>query len=196
MADGIEPLRIVDLGMTYIDLLILVPLLWGAVRGFMKGFIISISGLLALILGIYGAVLLSDRLGAYLAESHGLEGAMMPTIAFSLVFLAIVVGVYFLGRLIQKGMSLVALGFVNKLAGGLFGVLKSALVLSVVILLLQMADAHFPFLPKKELEKSFLYEPVADLTQEYFPRIADSKAFEQLKTVTNEARQDLEKSLE
>lgn len=182
--------------MTYIDLLILVPLLWGAVRGFMKGFIISISGLLALILGIYGAILLSDRLGAYLAESHGLEGAMMPTIAFSLVFLAIVVGVHFLGRLIQKGMNLVSLGFVNKLAGGLFGVLKAALILSVVILLLEKVDAHFAILPQEQLAESTLYGPVSDLTQEYFPRIADSKAFEQLKAATNEARQDLERSLE
>lgn len=182
--------------MNYIDLIILVPLLWGAVRGFMKGFIIGISGLLALILGIYGAVLLSDRLGVYLAEAHGLEGAMMPVVAFALVFIAIVVGIHFLGKLIQKAVQLAALGLVDKLAGGIFGIAKAALILSVVILLVEKADAYFEFLPRDQMAESALYEPLADITQEYFPRIADSQAFQQMIESAEEAKKDLEEKLE
>lgn len=182
--------------MNYIDLIILVPLLWGAVRGFMKGFIISISGLIALILGIYGAILLSDQLGAYLAEAHGLEGAMMPMIAFALVFLAIMVGVHFLGKLIQKVVKLAALGLVDKLAGGLFGIAKAVLILSVIILLIEKADTYFEFLPHEQLVESTLYEPLSDVTQEYFPRIADSRAFQQLIESAEEAKKELEEKLE
>lgn len=182
--------------MNYIDLIILAPLLWGAVRGFMKGFIISVSGLLALILGIYGAILLSDHLGVYLAEEHGLEGAMMPFVAFALVFLGIVIGIHFLGRILQRVVKLAALGLADKLAGGVFGLAKAVLILSVVILLLEKADEYFQFLPREQMAESTLYEPLADVTQEYFPRVADSQAFQQMIESAEKARKDLEEKLE
>ena len=187
---------IVNLGMNYIDLIILVPILYGAVHGFMKGFVVAISGLVALVLGIYGAILLSDRLGVYLAESHGLEGELMPFVAFALVFLGIVIGVHFLGKLIQKGIEMAALGIVNKLAGGLFGAAKAALILSVVILLVEKVDTYFEFLPKDKLAESTLYGPMSDITQEYFPKIADSQAFEALKEKAGEAKEEIEGALE
>ena len=52
--------------MHYIDIVILIPLLWGAYRGFMKGFIVSISTFLALILGVYGAINFSDFVSKFL----------------------------------------------------------------------------------------------------------------------------------
>lgn len=182
--------------MSYFDLLLAVPLLWGAVRGFMKGFIISISGLLALIAGVYGAILFSDQVGVYLQEEHGFEGAMMPMIAFALVFLAIVVGIYFLGRILEKVVKLAALGIVDKLAGGLFGLAKAALIVSVVLLLVEQADHYFEFLPKEEVQTSVLYEPISDITQEYFPLIADSQAFQQMIESAKEMQRDVEGALE
>jgi len=182
--------------MTYIDLLIAVPLLWGLVRGYMKGFIISISGLLALLLGLYGAILLSDKVGLYLAEEHGFEGPFMPVVAFSLVFLAIVVGVYFLGKFLERMIKLAALGLVNKLAGGLFGLAKAALLVSVLVLVLEKADHYFNFLPHDKLNESLLYQPIADITQEYFPRVAESRAFQELIESAGEMRKELEEKLE
>lgn len=184
------------LGMSYIDLVLAVPLLWGLVRGYMKGFIISISGLVALVLGVYGAILLSDRVGVYLNEEHGLEGPFMPVIAFSLVFLAIVVGVYFLGRVLERVIKLAALGLVNKLAGAVFGLAKAVLIVSVIILVLEKIDQYFSFLPQDEINESLLYQPVADITQEYFPKVADSHAFQELIQSTDEMRRDLKEKLE
>ncbi|TVR42149.1 MAG: CvpA family protein [Cryomorphaceae bacterium] len=166
--------------MSYIDLLILVPLLWGAVRGFMKGFIVSVGSLVALALGIYGAIVFSDQLGLYLQREHGMEGPFMPVVAFSLVFLAIVVGVYFLARIIQKTVEMAALGLVNKLAGSLFGIMKAVLICSVVILLLEKIHFYVPFLPEEQIQNSFVYQPVADVMQVYFPRVAESEAFKTL----------------
>jgi membrane protein required for colicin V production len=182
--------------MSYIDLLLAVPLLWGLVRGYMKGFIVSVSSLIALILGVYGAILFSDRLGLHLQEAHGLDGPFMPAIAFSLVFLAIVVGVYFLGRAVQKVVHMAALGFFNKLAGALFGFLKSLLILSVIILLLEKADEYFQVLPEEEIAGSLLYPFVSDVMQEYFPLVAESRAFQELTESAGEMREELEKSFE
>lgn len=184
------------LSMSYFDLLLAVPLLWGAVRGFMKGFIISVSGLLALIVGVYGAILFSDQVGVYLQEEHGFEGPMMPMIAFALVFLAIVVGIYFLGRILEKVVKLAALGLVDKLAGGLFGLAKAALIVSVILLLVEQADHYFEFIPQDEVQASVLYEPISDITQEYFPKIADSQAFQQMIESAKEMQRDVEGALE
>ena len=42
--------------MNYLDIIIIIPLIWGAYKGFRKGFIIEIASLIALILGIWGGI--------------------------------------------------------------------------------------------------------------------------------------------
>ena len=42
--------------MNKIDILLLVILAFGAVRGFMRGVIIEMASLLAIVIGIYGAI--------------------------------------------------------------------------------------------------------------------------------------------
>ena len=54
--------------MNYIDIFLLVPLLWGAFKGFKKGLIIEVVSLIALGLGIWGGVHFSDFSTTFLAD--------------------------------------------------------------------------------------------------------------------------------
>ena len=42
--------------MNYIDIILAIPLVWAVYRGFTKGFIIEIASLIAMVLGVYGAI--------------------------------------------------------------------------------------------------------------------------------------------
>ena len=68
-------------------------------------------------------------------------------------------------------MGAVALGFVNRLLGMIFGLIKSVLILSVLFMVLNSIDAGRPFLPKEKIEKSMLYNPIADIAPAIFPII-------------------------
>ena len=66
-------------------------------------------------------------------------------------------------------ISIVALGFLNRLAGGVFGVLKAALVMSVI---LYFINGFNPGLIKSEVRKnSILYEPIESIVPMIIPRL-------------------------
>lgn len=65
--------------------------------------------------------------------------------------------------------DLAALGLINKLLGGVFGCLKLALILSVLLGWFEKINVMIPFVGKQEIEKSILYKPTRDLTKIIFP---------------------------
>ena len=122
--------------MNYIDIIIAIPLLWGLYKGFTKGIILEAATLIALGLAIWGAVKFHDFVTVWMRESLNWTSKYMPVISFALIFIGVLVLVFAIAKLLEKIIKAVALGFLNKLAGGIFGILKFGLILSVIIFLL------------------------------------------------------------
>ncbi len=152
-----------------LDIIICIPLVWGAFRGFRKGFIIEVFSLLALILGIYGALSFSDLISKVMAEDLGLETRFLPVIAFAATLLGVIIGVFVLGKALEKIVNLLALKFVNKLLGSLFSVLKTGLVLGALLLVLKSVDQRASILPKRVTENSLLYHPITNTIEKGIP---------------------------
>jgi len=172
--------------MSYLDLILALPIVFGLIRGFMKGMIVELTSIMALILGVYGAILFSNSVAQFLHKQFDWSKEIIAIIAFVLVFAAILILVHLLARVIERGIKLAALGVVNKLAGALIGGLKMALVVSVLLLIVDKIDKHMDFMPRDEKTKSMLYEPVAKITREHFPKLFESNAFQQLKERTED----------
>jgi membrane protein required for colicin V production len=71
--------------------------------------------------------------------------------------------------MVEKLLKAVALGFVNRLLGIVFGVAKIAFIISVILVLVNKANRKYNFLPEEEVEKSILYEPLSDFAPMIFP---------------------------
>ena len=149
--------------MNALDVVILVPLLWGLYRGITKGFIIQLASLVALGLGIFAAIKLSDKVAAMIKENVEASTSWLPLIAFAVVFITTVVLVFLLANFLEKVLKLAALGWLNKLMGAIFGLAKYLLLLSGVLFLLQISEKHFSLIPPKIKEGSLLYQPVAKI---------------------------------
>jgi membrane protein required for colicin V production len=147
--------------MNIIDIIILIPMAWLAYTGFKKGFIIGVASLLALILGIYAALYFSGIVADFLSGSLNVKTDYLPIISFIVTFIGVVILIHFLGKLLEKLINLVALGFLNKLAGAVFGVLKAAIFLSVIILVINHFNAKI--ISEEKRESSFLYNPVSEI---------------------------------
>jgi membrane protein required for colicin V production len=147
--------------MNYIDIILFIPLIWMAYRGFRHGFIIELASLVGFIGGIYAAIHYTGKVEALLISFLDMESKYLPVIAFVLVFIAVVVLVYLLGKILENFINLIALGLVNKIVGGIFGILKAALFISIVILVLNHINISLVSEDKKD--KSLLYEPIAEL---------------------------------
>ena len=163
--------------MNYIDIVLVVPLLWGIFKGFKKGLIIELVSLIALVLGVWGSVHFSD-FAAQLLSEHIQEKYLSLT-AFMLTFIAIVVLIYFLGKLLEKVINIIQLKFVNKLLGACFGLLKFGLIISVLLFIIERYNKKFDFIPSNFLSSSILYKPMSELPCQIIPAIENSTLVQQ-----------------
>jgi membrane protein required for colicin V production len=156
--------------MLTIDIILLVILLIGLVRGISRGLFVEVTSLLALILGIYGAIHFSFFIGNILADHVEWDETYITVVSFAATFFIIVIAIALVGKFLTKVADFAQLGFLNKLLGGLFSVLKFALVLSVLLLVLQRFSDTIPYFSEEDQEASVLYEPIKELAPTLFPR--------------------------
>ena len=155
--------------MNTIDIIISVFLLFGLVRGFMKGFFIEVASLLALVGGIYGAMNFSFFASDMLKEHVSWDEKYIQIAAFSITFLAIIILVSLLGKFLTKMAETIALGLANKIFGAVFGVLKIAIILSFILLFFNQINSTIPFIKQKTVDESLLFKPVKELAPMLFP---------------------------
>lgn len=157
--------------MNTIDIILVALLLYGLVRGFMKGFFVEVTSLVALAIGLYGAIHFSYIVANYLKNSVDWTEKYIQIIAFAITFFIIVVLISFTGKILTKIADTVALGIVNKLFGAAFGFLKIGLILSVVLIIFDKLNKAMPFVKEENLQSSILFAPVKNIAPMIFPTI-------------------------
>ena len=163
--------------MNFIDLLILVPLLLAAWKGFKRGFIIEIFIVLALLVGIYCGIHFSDYTSDLIKDKLNVSSIYLPLISFALTFTVIAVGIYFIGKMLEKVIKIAQLSLLNKLGGVFFSVVKTLYFMSTLFLLIASVQEKTEIIPTATLNESLLYTPVSKLSLATIPYLKESKLF-------------------
>ena len=161
--------------MSIIDIVLGALLLFGLIRGAMKGLFVEVASLVALVLGVYGAIHFSYFAAELLEAKVDWNEKTINIVAFAITFVIIVLAISLAGKALTKLADFAALGIINKLAGGLFGALKIALILSVLLIVFNKMNNTLPFMEKEDLEESMLYKPVKSLAPMIFPNLIKSE---------------------
>jgi membrane protein required for colicin V production len=157
--------------MNGIDIVLLGILVLAMIRGFIKGLIMQVAGLAALILGIYAAIHFSETLGSLLETRISLDPLIIRWIALSILFTLVVVAVHFLGRLVEKLAKITTLSFLNRIMGALFSGIKVVFIVAVLVFLLNTLNQRVRILPAEKINKSIFYKPLSNLIPAFFPRL-------------------------
>ncbi len=142
--------------MSLIDAIFLIFIVFFAWMGFHNGLVKEVFRIVGLVLAGFLAFQYAEKVAFLLGTFIDIPEIYLPYIGLALIFIitliAIQVGIYFLDTLIQ----LLLLSIPNRLFGGLFGVIKSSLFISILLIFL----AGFGF-PETEIKKeSLLYKPL------------------------------------
>ena len=156
---------------SYLDLFFAIPLLWGIVRGLMSGFIRSLSVFVGLILGITLAQTYAADLSPIISEWFTLSARQCLSLAYVVIFIAVMLLVAIVARILDKFLHLILLGWLNKLLGALFGFFKWAIILSLFIMLIEYANSKFEFLTPEKKSESLLYEPIKNVVPTVMPYV-------------------------
>ncbi len=155
--------------MNTFDIIISALLLFGFIRGLFKGLFIEIASLIALIAGVYGAIHFSYFVGNFLANRVSWDEKFVTIISFSVTFGIIVLVISLIGKLFTKIADFASLGLLNKILGGVFGGLKVAFILSIVLIIFSKLNNTIPFVSEEEQENAVLFEPIKKLAPSLFP---------------------------
>lgn len=145
--------------MNWLDVIILLPCIWFAFKGFKNGLIFELASILALILGVWATVRFSSSLAIKLGDSK-----IYLYLSFAIIFIAVLVAVHFAGKLFEKLIKLLIPDIINHIAGLVFGVMKVVIIFSVLLMFINKVDFKHVILKPETKSASFSYkyvEPVA-----------------------------------
>lgn len=154
------------------DIILLIPLLWGISWGFYKGLISQIASLLGMIVAVYFAAKYYNVL-AVLINTHidnKMSRLCLTITAFAVIFIAVVLLIYFLSKQIEKLTKALHIGFVNHIAGALFGLFKWAFILSIFIALMNRFSHEINH-PLINFQSTWLYSHVAMIAPAIIPAL-------------------------
>jgi membrane protein required for colicin V production len=71
---------------------------------------------------------------------------------------------------------MVALGLLSKLLGGVFGMLKTAFIISAFLLVFNTFDYHVNLIPLEQKNSSVLYKPISNMIPSIAPSVNDGNS--------------------
>lgn len=157
--------------MAVIDIILGALILFGVIRGLMKGLFVEVASLAALVAGVYGAIHFSNFAAEFLMEKVTWDEKYINIVAFAITFVIIVLAIALAGKALTKLADFAALGIINKVLGAVFGGLKIGVILSVILMVFGNLNNTIPFASEEDLESSVLYEPVKSLAPMIFPKL-------------------------
>lgn len=145
--------------MNWLDVLLLLPLLVGLVRGLMRGLISEIMAFVVVILGVLGARLAAPPASDWLLAQFCWPKEVCDVVAYVVIFLLIGIALSLLAKALHKFLKAIHLGWANRLAGGLFGVLKYGILVLIVVFAMDRTNAHFHWLDKSPVVRTSVVYP-------------------------------------
>lgn len=153
--------------MNWLDFVILATLVAGFFWSFRHGFIMEVVYFVAALGGLLGAFLfypfLEPLMGLVIQNDQGAAG-----LAFALLFVFLVGIISIIGMLLHKFIHAVHLGMFDRVLGGLFGTVKAAVLVSVVlVMLVGMQGEDQP----AYLKNSLICKPLVETTTSVFQTV-------------------------
>ncbi|MDR1346461.1 MAG: CvpA family protein [Bacteroidales bacterium] len=148
----------------FVDILIIIPVIWFAYKGLKNGLIMELASLAALFLGIWITFRFSNVIATQFGNSY-----LARILAFILFFAGTLLLGHFAGKIVEKIVKLVIPGIINKLLGMVFGIFKVLFVFSCLFYLVNLADQKELIFKREFKEQSLLYPYTAPLMPAIIP---------------------------
>lgn len=129
--------------LNYFDIAVICILSMFTLRGLIRGFVAEIAGVVAIVGGLWYARRSFTTLAEYLTFIP--DPTWRQIVAYVLIFLAVMLVVGIVARILRKVLEFSFVLWVDKLAGSLTGAFKGLVICSALLILVQafLPDAAF-----------------------------------------------------
>ena len=159
--------------MQIIDIIFGALLVVGLIMGLVKGLVKQVASLSGLVCGLLVGRAFYMPVGGFFVKIFKLSVEASHITAFILILILVPLLFSLVGWLLSKLLSAISLGWINRLLGGIVGVLKFALLAGIIITGIEFFDKRDILLPEDQKEDSVLYYPIYDATGIFFDGIKE-----------------------
>lgn len=132
------------MGQDIFDLIIVVTLVLFTIRGVTNGFIGEVAGICSLIGGFWAARAWNAQVAPWLNFIS--DPSLRSIAACALVFVAVMLAIGLLARILKKVISFSFAAWADRLAGAVLGLAKGLLVWALIFIVLEKLFSDAPFL--------------------------------------------------
>lgn len=163
-----------------------------SIRGYMKGIIVAVFSVLAIILGVVCALKLSGMLGGWLLAKGWVTTGWATIVSYVILFVCVVLLVRLMAKALQSVVQLTMLGWLNGLIGALLYGFMASVIWSSLLWIGNQAHLIAP--ETKAYSKTYRYlEPIAPWTFDQVGKLLPfaKDIFEDLTSLFEDVNQNL-----
>ena len=157
--------------MGIIDIIIICCLLPSLYLGARNGFIKQVISLIIIIVGIKLSISFSTPVAEWLRSRIELQPIWISVISFSVVFIVVALIFGLVEKLLDKVIQFTLLGWLNRLLGIVFSMLKVVVLLSLLAYFVNSANELLGFISEDKISESNFFQPLLDLADKIFPAL-------------------------
>jgi len=148
----------------WLDIVLVVLVVAGFIKGYKDGFIRQIVFFFALIAAIYLCTKVAVNLREYVLQTNWFQDEHSVTIASNILAFIMIAGVITMaGWIIHKMISATPLSLFNHLAGAALGLVGTMLLLSLTLNIIAVLDTRSSLIPQETKAESRFYDYVKDI---------------------------------
>ena len=159
--------------MNILDIILLICFIPAAIQGFQKGFISQVIAIISIIAGVWLSVQFASEVTVWLAQYIQGSEQVLKVVSFALILIAVIAGLALLGRLVEGTVKLIMLGWLNRLLGVVFSLVKASLIVGLIIMAFCSLNNTFQFVSEDVLNQSVLFPPLKNMAYTVFPYLKD-----------------------
>lgn len=155
------------------DIIIAALLVFGFYKGFKNGLFVELASLVAFFVGVFIAIKFSYIVGEILSKNVSWSPKTIQVSAFIITLAIVVIVIHLAAKLLSGLASFAFLGWANTLAGGIFGTLKTVLLIGILLNLFQKINTENIFVSKETQENSIFFTPCSQTASTLLPVLTD-----------------------
>ena len=145
--------------MIYIDLIVIVVLLYAFLKGFSNGLVNELASFLGLLIGAIISYSFSDDLSKIIDDYVEIDGRILNILSFILLFILTSFLFTIAGKYMTKLIKYISLGTINRLLGGIFSSLKFLIIIVSISMVINYFSEllAIEIIPSEQKNKSTVY---------------------------------------
>ena len=155
--------------MNILDIIIIISMAAALIEGLAKGFISQAISVISLLVGIWASSRFAGMVCEWLAQHVSGSEQTLHIVAFALIFIVVIIALSLIGKMIEKIINFVMLGWLNRLLGAVLALVKCMLILALLATAFNAINEALHLVKPEIFTESQLYQMVKGFADTVFP---------------------------